>query len=164
MRRWRPCRGPWRWTAGAAGPSSRRGSQHAGWRRITCVSTAGWSGGACGKRARKRSRLTSPLFHRALREPCMDDIVQIENRWYILAGSSLVDQRTLVLKDGETFGAFNPYGDIEAFAAKGQGLFHQDMRFLSRLETRLGGKRPLLLSSAVSTDNSTLMVDLTNPD
>jgi glycogen debranching enzyme len=94
----------------------------------------------------------------------MEDTVQIENRWYILAGSSLVDQRTLVLKHGDTFGAFTQSGDIEAFASKGQGLFHQGMRHLSRLETRLNGRRPLLLSSEVTTDNGALTVDLTNPD
>src|SRR5262249_24839876 len=83
---------------------------------------------------------------RVPRERCMEDIVQIENRWYILAGSSLVDQRTLGFKHGETFVAFTPSGDIESIAGKGQGLFHDDMRYLSRLELRLNGRRPLLLS------------------
>lgn len=94
----------------------------------------------------------------------MEDIVRIENRWYILAGSSLVDHRTLVLKDGETFGAFNAYGDVESIASGGQGIFAEGMRHLSRLETRLNGRRPLLLSSAVATDNGEMTVDLTNPD
>lgn len=94
----------------------------------------------------------------------MEEVVRIENRWYIHAGSSLVDQRTLVLKDGEMFGAFNPHGDLEAFAVKAHGLFVEGMRFLSRLETRLNGRRPLLLSSAIALDNSHFSADLTNPD
>ncbi|MEX2217440.1 MAG: glycogen debranching N-terminal domain-containing protein [Phycisphaerales bacterium] len=94
----------------------------------------------------------------------MDEIVSIEDRHYILAGSSLADHRTLVLKQGDTFAVFGASGDVESLANHEQGLFTAGMRHLSRLEVRLLGKRPLLLSSAVSRDNSRIFVDLTNPD
>ena len=43
-------------------------------------------------------------------------------------------------------------------------MFFEDTRHLSRLLISIDGARPLLLSSAVTEDNSSLLVDLTNPD
>ena len=45
-----------------------------------------------------------------------------------------------------------------------QGLYYDGTRYLSRLELRVGGRRPLLLSSTVKKENDLLTVDLTNPD
>ena len=45
-----------------------------------------------------------------------------------------------------------------------EGLYHRDTRYLSHLDLRLGGKRPMLLSSTVRDDNARLTCDLTNPD
>ena len=56
------------------------------------------------------------------------------------------------------------YGDIGASAGGPDGLFHCDTRFLSHLEVLLEGMQPLLLGSNVRDDNSSLTVDLTNPD
>ena len=56
------------------------------------------------------------------------------------------------------------HGDIGASAGGPDGLFHNDTRFLSRLELRLNGVQPLLLGSNVRDDNTLLAVDLTNPD
>jgi len=92
----------------------------------------------------------------------MEDIIRIRNQFYILATSSLADDRTRVLKDGETFAVLDRYGDIEPTGLGEQGLYHEGTRFLSRLEVRLDGQRPLLLSSTVKDDNSFLAVDLTN--
>ena len=50
-----------------------------------------------------------------------------------------------VLKHGDTFAVFDRYGDIAAGGAGEQGLYHAGTRFLSRLELRLEGGRPLLL-------------------
>jgi glycogen debranching enzyme len=94
----------------------------------------------------------------------MDDIVQIDNRWYVLATSSRADDRTRVLKHGETFGLFDRYGDIQNLGIGEQGLYHQGTRFLSHFDLSINDQRPLLLNSTVKQDNSLLVVDLTTPD
>jgi glycogen debranching enzyme len=92
------------------------------------------------------------------------DIIRIEDEFYILAASSLADDRTRVLKQGETFAVFDRYGDVQPVGLGEQGIYHAGTRFLSRLELRLSETRPLLLSSTVHEENVLLTVDLTNPD
>ena len=94
----------------------------------------------------------------------MEEIINVNDRFYILASSSMADDRTRVLKHGETFGVFDRYGDIQPVGRGTQGLFHQGTRFLSRQELFLNNDRPMLLSSMVKEDNALLAVDLTNPD
>ncbi len=94
----------------------------------------------------------------------MEEIIQVKDQFYILATSSLADDRTRVLKHGDTFAVFDRYGDIQPVGVGEQGIYHEGTRFLSRLEFRLGKDRPLLLSSTVKEDNALLAVDLTNPD
>ncbi len=93
-----------------------------------------------------------------------DEVVQIEDRWYVLATSARADDRTRVLKHGETFGLFDRYGDIHHLGSGEQGLYHQGTRFLSHFELSINEQRPLLLNSTVKHDNSLLVVDLTTPD
>jgi glycogen debranching enzyme len=94
----------------------------------------------------------------------LDDIIRVQDQFYILATSSRADDRTRVLKHGDTFAVFDQYGDILPFGLGEQGLYHDGTRYLSFLDLRLGGSRPLLLSSTVKEDNDILAVDLTNPD
>ena len=91
----------------------------------------------------------------------MEEIINVNDRFYILASSSMADDRTRVLKHGETFGVFDRYGDIQPVGRGTQGLFHQGTRFLSRQELFLNNDRPMLLSSMVKEDNALLAVDLT---
>ena len=42
----------------------------------------------------------------------MNDVIEINNQFYILAESSLADDRAFVLKSGDTFALFDHYGDI----------------------------------------------------
>ncbi len=93
-----------------------------------------------------------------------DDIIKVEDDYYILATSSRSGQRTRVLKQDDTFAVFDESGDIRPIGLGEQGLYHRGTRFLSRMELRLGPLRPLLLSSTVKQDNDLLAVDLTNPD
>ncbi len=51
----------------------------------------------------------------------MDDTILIENKWYVLATSSRADDRTLGLKQGETFGLFDRHGDIQHIGGGIQG-------------------------------------------
>ena len=97
-------------------------------------------------------------------EEYVEEIINVNDRFYILASSSMADDRTRVLKHGETFGVFDRYGDIQPVGRGTQGLFHQGTRFLSRQELFLNNDRPMLLSSMVKEDNALLAVDLTNPD
>src|SRR5581483_3893909 len=93
-----------------------------------------------------------------------DDFLKLQDSFYILATSTRADDRTRVLKNGETFAVFDRFGDVQPVGLGEQGLYHHCTRFLSRMEVRLGGRRPLLLSSTVKEDNDLLAVDLTNPD
>ena len=93
-----------------------------------------------------------------------DELLKHQDRFYILATSTRADDRTRVLKHGETFAVFDRFGDVQPVGLGEQGLYHDGTRFLSRLEVRIGGRRPLLLSSTVKEDNDLLAVDLTNPD
>src|SRR4051794_20012872 len=68
------------------------------------------------------------------------------------------------LKHDDTFVVVDIHGDIGASAGGPDGLFHRDTRFVSHLELLLNGVQPLLLGSNVRDDNTSLTVDLTNPD
>lgn len=94
----------------------------------------------------------------------MDDIIQIKDQFYILATSSLADDRTRVLKSGETFAVLNRLGDIESIGLGEQGLYHRGTRHLSRLVLRMGHKLPQLLRSTIQHDNLFLTLDMMNPD
>jgi glycogen debranching enzyme len=83
--------------------------------------------------------------------------------FYIAARSSLAELRPRTLKHGDTFGLFDPLGDL-CMPEGPQGLYHEDMRFLSQLRLTIEDEPPLLLSSTVRSNNAMLDVDLTNPD
>lgn len=93
-----------------------------------------------------------------------DDVFTINDEFYVRATSPLADDRTRVLKYGETFGVFNRYGDIESLGTKQFGLFYMETRHLSRMAFYLGGRKPLLLNSTIREDNSLLSIDETNLD
>jgi glycogen debranching enzyme len=94
----------------------------------------------------------------------MNEIIRVKDQFYILATSSRIDNRTCVLKHGETFAVFDRYGDIEPVGLGELGIYHEGTRFLSRLALRLGKDHPLILSSTVKEDNALLTIDFTNPD
>ncbi|HET6518725.1 MAG TPA: amylo-alpha-1,6-glucosidase [Geminicoccaceae bacterium] len=85
-------------------------------------------------------------------------------QFYIPAMSSLLERRPRTLKHGDTFAVFDHYGDVLGGEGSPEGLYHCDTRYLSHLELRLNGRRPLLLSSTLQDDNAVLTTDLTNPD
>ena len=94
----------------------------------------------------------------------MDNVDRRIDQCQIVASSSLIDEHIEVLKQGDTFGLFDRYGDIHSLRTGSHGLYHEGTRFLSRFVLTLNGERPLLLSSTVKQDNVLLNVDLTNPD
>ncbi|HEX4925643.1 MAG TPA: glycogen debranching N-terminal domain-containing protein, partial [Bdellovibrionales bacterium] len=94
----------------------------------------------------------------------MSHIIEVDNKFYILATSSLAEARTRVIKQDESFAVFDRLGDIHPFNKFGQGIFFGGTRFLSQLELTIGNHKPILLSSNLREDNGMLVVDLTNAD
>ena len=94
----------------------------------------------------------------------LQDIIRVKDQFYILATSSLADDRTRVLKYGETFAVLNRLGDIESIGLGEQGLYYRGTRHLSRLTLKLADKAPQLLRSTVQRDNAFLSLDMMNPD
>ncbi|MGD0832276.1 MAG: amylo-alpha-1,6-glucosidase, partial [Terracidiphilus sp.] len=92
------------------------------------------------------------------------DVIEVGQQFYIRASSSLADDRTRVMLNGDTFAVFDRSGDIQPVGFGQQGIFHKEARHLSRLELLLCGTRPLLLSSTIREDNILFAVDMTNPD
>ena len=82
----------------------------------------------------------------------------------ITTSISLHEMRPRMLKRDDTFAVLDRNGDAMPAPGGPEGLYHRDTRHLSRLELRLAGEKPLLLSSAVSDDGAVLTCDLTNPD
>lgn len=68
--------------------------------------------------------------------------IEIDDKYYVLATSSFTDDRTIVLKQGDSFGIFDRYGDIHQVEQGAQGLYHQGTRFISRMEFSFEGKCP----------------------
>jgi glycogen debranching enzyme len=94
----------------------------------------------------------------------MPEVVHLEEHFAIVADSDRGSVPRRVLKHGDTFGVFDVHGDVIPSENGEQGLYHAGTRFLSRFELLLGRRRPMLLSSTISEDNTVLAVDLTNPD
>src|SRR5690606_11982944 len=89
----------------------------------------------------------------------VDDIVEIGNRFYILATSSLGDGGDQqVLKHGESFALFDRFGDVKPMGMGEEGFYHNGTRHLSSLMLRINAERPLLLGSTAKRDNSRLSV------
>ncbi len=86
-----------------------------------------------------------------------------ESPFYIpMTGPGARPRRSL--KHDDTFIVLDSHGDIGASAGGPDGLFNADTRYLARLELVLDDVQPLLLGSNLRDDNSSLTVDLTNPD
>ncbi|MDE2329582.1 MAG: amylo-alpha-1,6-glucosidase [Bradyrhizobium sp.] len=86
-----------------------------------------------------------------------------ESPFYIpMTGPAARPRRSL--KHDDTFIVLDSHGDIGASAGGPDGLFNADTRYLARLELSLDEVQPLLLGSSLRDDNSSLTVDLTNPD
>jgi len=86
-----------------------------------------------------------------------------EAQFYIPAvGPASRPRRTL--KHDDTFVVVDSHGDIGASAGGSDGLFHCDTRFVSHLELLVNGMQPLLLGSNARDDDTSLTIDLTNPD
>src|SRR5438270_9630355 len=124
--------------------------------------TACWPPGTLVRRRRRlrRRMLWEPFLWRS----DMEEIVQLEDQYYIVTSSPRVDDRTCVLKEGDMFGVFDRFGDIQPLGRGDQGLYSAGTRFVSRLNLSVGGQRPLLLGSTLNENNILMNSDMTNPD
>jgi glycogen debranching enzyme len=85
-------------------------------------------------------------------------------QFYIPFSAPLSERRPRTLKRGDCFALFDHNGDIVGGPGSPEGLYYHDTRYVSDMRLALNGQQPLLLGSAVKTDNSMLTADLTNPD
>jgi len=92
------------------------------------------------------------------------DIIRVQDEYYIKASSTIADQKTHVLKQNEIFCIADRFGDFHPVGLGEQGLYYNNTRFLQRLEIKFFSKRFLLLGSEIKNDNILLNVDMTNPD
>ncbi|HEU0031039.1 MAG TPA: amylo-alpha-1,6-glucosidase [Kofleriaceae bacterium] len=88
---------------------------------------------------------------------------QLPEDYYIVATKTRTDERSRVIKHGDSFGVFDHSGMIRSTGLGELGLYHDGTRYLSMFELGLERHRPLLLNSTVLRDNI-LNVDLANPD
>lgn len=93
-----------------------------------------------------------------------DQAADNADQFYISASGSPLEARTRTLKQNDTFAIFDAYGDVPESDRIAAGIYHHDTRYLSQLELRLNGERPLLLSSSIGDDDVLFTADLTNPD
>src|SRR5262245_51191975 len=93
----------------------------------------------------------------------IEESKQLAKDYYILATSTRADERTRVIKHGDSFGVFDHNGMIHQGGMGELGLYHDNTRFLSTFEIALERRRPMPLNSTVRRDN-VLNVDLANPD
>jgi len=93
-----------------------------------------------------------------------DAPIQIDGRWYVLATGAQAEEKPQSLKRDALFACFDRHGDIVPWEGSDQGLYAEDTRYLSRLELRMDGARPLHLNTTVRDDGSVLAVELMNPD
>jgi len=94
----------------------------------------------------------------------MAEARKLDEQFSILSEVERSATQLRVLKHGDSFAVFDPHGDMLPGAATEHGLYSSGTRFLSRVELQLAGRRPLLLSSTISGDNTVFVADLTNPD
>ena len=53
----------------------------------------------------------------------MEDVIEVDNQYYIRAQSSLTDDRTRVLLNGDTFAVFDRFGDCLPIGPGQFGVF-----------------------------------------
>jgi len=76
---------------------------------------------------------------------------------------SLTDDHIEVLKQGDTFGLFDRYGDIHSLRTGSLGLYHEGTGFCPVSRLTIMGAARCCSARTVKEDNVLLNVDLTNP-
>src|SRR4029450_413066 len=100
----------------------------------------------------------------AARRASVTDLVADPSQYYIVTATERGDERTRVLKHGDSFAVFDAFGDVGGIGPHEQGIYYAGTRHVAGLEVRLAGRRPRLLSWGLQEGSVVLAVDLTNPD
>jgi len=108
--------------------------------------------------------LTTERQSAASDNPATSKTSAVQSAYHIVASASMADERTRVLKHGETFAVFDHYGGIKPGGLGEEGMYYEGTRYLSCLLLELEGQRPFFLGSTVRDANDQLAVALTNPD
>ena len=108
----------------------------------------------------KKARKSVPIAHgKATAQKTSET-----NAFAVSASSSLSELKSLVLKHDNTFGVFDAKGDALSSPGGTEGVYHCDTRHLSHFLITVSNRRPIVLSSTLRDDNTTLTCDLANPD
>jgi len=91
-------------------------------------------------------------------------VEEIAETPFYIPGTEASTRPRHALKHDDCFAVFDSHADIGAESGGPDGIFFRDTRYISHLEMLLEDQPPLLLGSSVRDDNSSLTVDLTNPD
>jgi len=92
------------------------------------------------------------------------NFIFINDQYYIQAQAPIVDNRTVILKEGNVFSIADKLGDIRSIANNPSGVYVDGTRFLSKYVLYINGQLPFMLSSALNEENEMHTIDLTNPD
>ncbi len=91
------------------------------------------------------------------------EAVKVGDEYYIHPSALAQNIKKLRLKHGESFLVCDRKGELPGYMLGELGFYHAGTRFLNLFETLIGGQQPLLLFSSVARDNSSIVVDFTNP-
>src|SRR5579884_82132 len=94
----------------------------------------------------------------------MDDETSLRDDYYILTSPVAAGIRKLSLKQDEAFIVCDKFGNFRSRFQGELGFYFEGTRFLNILGLRINEEYPLFLYSTVSSDDSEILVDLTNPD
>lgn len=92
-----------------------------------------------------------------------ETFVKHNQKYYILANSTYVDDITRILNFGDSFAIFDRWGDANPIGKNLQGIYYKGTRYLNEIKLSMNGMRPFLLSSTIRNKNELISVDLTNP-
>ncbi|WDT80016.1 MAG: amylo-alpha-1,6-glucosidase [Candidatus Manganitrophus sp.] len=94
----------------------------------------------------------------------MNDETALRDDYYILTSPVAAGIRKLSLKQDEGFIVCDKFGNFRSRFQGELGFYFEGTRFLNLLGLRINEEFPLFLYSTVSSDDSEILVDLTNPD
>src|SRR4051812_37239956 len=92
----------------------------------------------------------------------IEDVIKLNDKYYILASSAVAEQKAIALKSDDSFAVVDKYGDIKSIGDGADGFYFKGTRFLSKLELKVGKESPFILSSFLNDENEMQTVNLTN--
>ena len=71
------------------------------------------------------------------------EVIRVRDAFYIRSSSSRIDVRTRVLKQGDTFGVFDRFGDIDTFGTGELGTVLSGYSILVPPDVEAGKRPPI---------------------